>query len=118
MEIDFLFLCFLQTSAEPPLFEMVIKETHSDRVVKYGKDPLEMAKRLFTHYRRGLFVDTHVGDTEHFMDRAREFCRIFDLNLETAEGSLQILEKHLSMTLEVALRKKQTARDTISAGSR
>jgi hypothetical protein len=32
---------------------MVIKETHADRVVKYGKDPLEIAKRLFVHYKRG-----------------------------------------------------------------
>jgi hypothetical protein len=43
-------------------FEMVIKELHLDRVIKYGKDPMEMASRLFTHYRCGLFIDTGVGE--------------------------------------------------------
>jgi len=98
--------------------EMVIRETHSDRVVKYGKDPLQMAKRLFIHYRRGLFVNTHAGDTEHFMNRAREFCEIFDLDLDTTEGSLEVLKMHLEKTLEVALRKKKTAQDKTSVGSR
>lgn len=86
--------------------EMVIKETHSDRVVKYGKDPLEMAKRLFTHYRRGLFIDTHVGDTEHFMERAGEFCEVFGLDLETTEGTSRILKEHLEIALAVADKKK------------
>lgn len=87
--------------------EMVIKETHSDRVVKYGRDPLEMAKRLFTHYRRGLFIDTHVGDTEHYMNRAKEFCEIFDLDLETTEGSSEILEKHLETAVRAAERNRK-----------
>ncbi len=87
--------------------EMVIKETRSDRVVKYGKDPLEMAKRLFTHYRRGLFIDTGVGNREHFLERAGEFCDIFGLNLDETEGSSQILREHLALTLEVAARHRE-----------
>ena len=100
--------------------EMVIKETHSDRVVKYGKDPLEMAKRLFTHYRRGLFIDTHVGDAEHFMDRAKEFCEIFDLDLETTEGTSEILEQHLEMAVRkvsrISLKGKESARNDKGGG--
>jgi len=92
--------------------EMVIKETHSDRVVKYGKDPLEMAKRLFTHYRRGLYIDTHVGDIEHFMNRAREFCEIFDLNLETTEGTTEILEQHLEKAVRTAERSRKIKDNT------
>jgi hypothetical protein len=70
--------------------EMVIKELHLDRATRYGKDPVEMAKRLFTHYRRGLFIDTGVGDNDYFLAKAEEFCKTFNLTLEktTAHSSL------------------------------
>jgi len=87
--------------------EMVIKETRSDRIVKYGKDPLSMAKRLFAHYKRGLFIDTRVGEREHFIDKAQEFCNVFNLRLDTTEGTSQILEQYLEMTLEIAIRRKK-----------
>ena len=77
-----------------------------------------MAKRLFTHYKRCLFVDTHVGDTEHCLDRAREFCDIFNLRLDTTEGTSQILEQHLGMTLEVAVRNKMKVRNTTPVKSK
>jgi hypothetical protein len=35
--------------------DMVIKELHLDRAERYGKKPLDMARRLFTHYKRGLY---------------------------------------------------------------
>lgn len=77
--------------------DMVIKELHLDRALKYGKDPLEMAKRLFTHYRRGLFIDTGVGDEEYFLGKAERFCKDFNLTLEktTAESTIltETLEK-------------------------
>jgi hypothetical protein len=75
--------------------EMVIKENHLDRVVKYGKDPMEMAKRLFTHYRRGLYIDTHVGDNEYFIGKAKQFCADFNLRLEQASAQSDILERYL-----------------------
>ncbi|MCL4499121.1 MAG: DUF1638 domain-containing protein [Actinobacteria bacterium] len=77
--------------------DMVIKELHLDRALKYGKDPLEMAKRLFTHYRRGLFIDTGVGNEEYFVGKAEQFCGVFNLTLEetTAESTIlaETLEK-------------------------
>ncbi|MBF0291497.1 MAG: DUF1638 domain-containing protein [Nitrospinae bacterium] len=76
--------------------EMVIKENHLDRVVKYGKDPMEMAKRLFTHYRRGLYIDTHVGDNEYFIGKAEQFCADFNLRLEKVSAQSDILERYLN----------------------
>jgi hypothetical protein len=86
--------------------EMVIKETHADRVVKYGKNPLEIAKRLFVHYRRGLFIDTGIGDNEYFIEKAHEFCEIFNLRFDKTDGTSAILEQNLEMTKKIAVSRK------------
>ena len=86
--------------------EMVIKETHADRVVKYGKDPLEIAKRLFVHYKRGLFIDTGIGDDEYFIEKANEFCKIFNLTLDRTEGTVTIPEEALETAKKIAIRMK------------
>lgn len=86
--------------------EMVIKELKLDRARKYGKDPMEMAKRLFTHYRRGLYIDTGVGDNEFFTEKAEEFCRDFNLTLERTTAESTILEETLAECIEVAKRTK------------
>ena len=75
--------------------EMVIKELHLDRARKYGQDPMDMARRLFTHYRRGLFIDTGVGDEDHFIAKAEEFCKEFNLTLEKIEASPALLAEWL-----------------------
>jgi hypothetical protein len=80
--------------------ELVIKELRADRVVKYGKDPLEIAKRLFVHYKRGLFVNTGVEEKEDFLIRAAEFCKIFSLEL-----TISILEQHLQKAREISAKK-------------
>ena len=85
--------------------ELVIKELRADRVAKYGKDPLGIAKRLFVHYKRGLYIDTGVGDNERFLAKANEFCKTFDLRLEKTEGTKSILEQYLQKALEIAAKK-------------
>jgi len=75
--------------------ELVIKELHLERVRKYGRDPMAMARRLFAHYRRGLYVDTGVGDNDYFLAKAEQFCRDFDLTLETTEANSGILAEEL-----------------------
>lgn len=75
--------------------EMVIKELHLDRVTRYGKDPMEMARRLFTHYRRGIFIDTGVGDRHVSLVAAQKFCDDFNLTLETTEAEPYLLEEWL-----------------------
>jgi hypothetical protein len=76
--------------------ELVIKELHLERARKYGKDPMEMAKRLFTHYRRGLNIDTGVGDTSHFLEKAAQFCQDFNLALENTTAESGILDAELA----------------------
>lgn len=82
--------------------ELVIKELKADRVAKYGKDPLEITRRLFVHYKRGLYVDTGMGNNEHYIARAIEFCKIFNLKLEKTEGTTAVLEQYLQKAREVA----------------
>jgi hypothetical protein len=90
--------------------ELVIKELRADRVAKYGKDPLEIAKRLFVHYKRGLFIDTGSGDNENFVIRANEFCKVFNLRLEQTEGTTSILEQYLQKAREIAAKRVEAGR--------
>jgi hypothetical protein len=76
--------------------DLVIKELHLERAKKYGKDPMALAKRLFTHYRRGLYVDTGVGDNEYFLEKAARFCKDFDLVLEKSAAESGILNEELA----------------------
>lgn len=73
--------------------DMVIKELHLDRATRYGKDPVEMAKRLFTHYKRGIFIDTGVGEKENLLAKAEAFCKDFNLELEQTTSDSAILEE-------------------------
>jgi hypothetical protein len=75
--------------------DMVIKELRLDRVKKYGKDPLEMARRLFTHYKRGLYISTGVGDEEESLSNARKFCADFNLSLECTSAEPTLLAEWL-----------------------
>ncbi len=84
--------------------EMVIKELHLDRVVRYGKDPMQMARRIFTHYRRGLYIDTGVGDNDSFLKAAAKFCSDFNLTLERTEAEPFLLEEWLRKAHALAIR--------------
>jgi hypothetical protein len=76
--------------------EIVIKELHLERARKYGKDPMALAKRLFTHYRRGLYIDTGVGDNDYFLEKVAQFCKDFDLVLEKSAAGSIILDEELA----------------------
>jgi hypothetical protein len=76
--------------------ELVIKELHLERAKKYGKDPMALAKRLFTHYRRGLYLDTGVGGNDHFLEKAAQFCKDFDLVLEKSAAESGILDEEMA----------------------
>jgi hypothetical protein len=73
--------------------EMVIKELRLERVIKLGKDPLEMARRLFTHYRRGLYIDTGVGEEDANLTNAVDFCDKLNLRLEKCSAEPYLLEE-------------------------
>jgi hypothetical protein len=82
--------------------ELVIKELRLERARKYGRDPMDMAKRLFTHYRRGLYIDTGVGDNEQFVAMAEQFCRDFNLTLERTSATSGILREELDRCVALA----------------
>ena len=86
--------------------EMVIKELHLDRVTRYGKDPLEMAKRLFTHYRRGLFIDTGVREKAHLRAKAEGFCKDFNLKMEETTADSKILDQMIGRCRNLSCVKK------------
>jgi hypothetical protein len=53
------------------------------------------------HYRRGLLINTGVGDDTDLIQKAVEFCEVFNLQLERIEGTLSILEQHLQKAREI-----------------
>lgn len=78
--------------------QMVIKELKLDRATRYGRDPMEMAKRLFTHYRRGLFFNTGLAEEqlEPYRAKAQQFCDDFGLQFEEgAPASSSVLSEQL-----------------------
>lgn len=84
---------------------MVIKELKLDRALKYGRDPMEMAKRLFTHYKRGLFFNTGLPDEElgPYREKAQQFCTDFNLDFEeTSVPESPILREELDRCKRLA----------------
>ena len=73
--------------------DMVIKELRLERAIKLGKDPLEMARRLFTHYKRGLYIDTGVGDDAANQANAADFCDKLHLSLESCKAEPFLLKE-------------------------
>jgi len=75
--------------------EMVIKELKLERAIKRGKDPVDMARRLFTHYKRGLYINTGVGSDTDNMTKAEDFCTKLNLTLETCSAEPVLLKEWL-----------------------
>jgi hypothetical protein len=75
--------------------EMIIKELKLERIIKRGKNPIDMARRLFTHYKRGLYIDTGVGSDAGNMAKAEDFCTTFNLTLETCTAEPVLLKEWL-----------------------
>lgn len=93
--------------------QMVIKELKLDRALRYGRDPMEMARRLFTHYRRGLFIDTGVEEREGFLAKARAFCKDFNLRLETTTADTSLLASWLEKARLAASRGVEPKNEAI-----
>lgn len=76
--------------------EMIHKELHLERFIEAGHDPREIARELFANYTRGLFIDTGVGDNDHYRDLAGGFCKEFNLRLEQAVSRSTVLADSLA----------------------
>lgn len=87
--------------------DMVIKELKLDRAAMYGRDPMEMAKRLFTHYKRGLFFNTGLtpAELEPYRAKAMQFCHDFNLAFEEADvPESRLLRQELDRCKRLAAR--------------
>lgn len=74
--------------------DMVIRELHLDGAAAYGRDPMDLARRLFSSYTRGLYIETGVGD-EASRQRARTFCEQFGLRYEETSADSPVLAEAL-----------------------
>lgn len=84
---------------------MIIEELHLDRAAKYGRDPMEMAKRLFTHYKRGVFFNTGMTEAqvEPYRGCAHKFCEDFGLRYEERDVPVSpILREQLERCRDLA----------------
>lgn len=91
--------------------DMVIRELGLDRAADFGRDPLEMAKRLFSNYRRGLLFNTGLParEFESCRQAARRFCDDFGLELEEIEvDASPRLKQELERCKEMAARYLDT----------
>lgn len=93
--------------------EMIIRETGLERAVELGHDPVAMAKRLFSNYRRGLLFNTGLQEEEFApcREQARGFCEDLGLELEEVKltGKTGLLEEYE--------RFRRLVRETAGGGS-
>jgi hypothetical protein len=77
---------------------MIISEMGLDQAAELGHDPMAMARRLFSNYRRGLLIDTGLPGAEFALcrEQARAFCEDFGLTLEETEvdGQTRLREEY------------------------
>lgn len=82
--------------------KMVIKELKLGRVKKFGKDPLEIAKMMFTHYKRSLLINTGVGNRDQIMEKTQEFASHFDLAMEETNSDLSLLRSYVETARDMS----------------
>lgn len=79
----------------------VIRELHLDSVPNCRYTPLDFARMMFKNYKRTLFIDDGVGDPAEHRQQAEDFAGLFDLQLEDAEGTLDILRGQFARLREL-----------------
>ena len=86
---------------------MIVRELNLDGALDYDSDPMDMAKRLFTHYKRGLFFNTGMpaGQVEPYREKAKRFCRDVSLEFEETEvADSPLLREELERCKRLAAR--------------
>ena len=67
-----------------------------------GYDTMWFLRTLFNGYSRTLFIDTGVGDREHYLALSREFAAKLDMRHESRDGTLEVIKDALRRTKELA----------------
>jgi len=79
-----------------------IKELHLDSMVAEGYDPMYFMKMMFEGYQRVLFIDTDVGEREHWVEKSQDFADRLELRYEERSANLELFEKAFQATKELA----------------
>lgn len=85
--------------------EGAVKELHLDSVPVEGYDAMYFLKIMFNGYERVLFIDTGVGEREHWLERSHDFADQLDLKHEEKAVPLTMFEKAFQETKALARRK-------------
>lgn len=80
--------------------EMIYKGMQIERLDIDRDTADELARELFANYSRGLYIDTGVGNSEYFLEKAKEACELFNIRLETTVAKSTILEDSLAKCRE------------------
>jgi hypothetical protein len=67
-----------------------------------GYDTMWFLRTLFNGYSRTLFIDTGIGDREHYLALSREFAAKLDMRHECRDGTLDVIRDALRRTKELA----------------
>jgi hypothetical protein len=88
---------WFEKDMQKKMTEEQLKEFHEQ-----GYDTMWFLRTLFNGYSRTLFIDTGVGDREHYLALSREFAAKLDMRHESRDGTLEVIKDALRRTKELA----------------
>ena len=101
-------------------FEKDMKKKMSEEQLKefhdQGYDTMWFLRTLFNGYSRTLFIDTGIGDREHYLALSREFATKLDMRHECRYGTLDVIKDALRRTKELAAANEDEGPLTPSPG--
>jgi hypothetical protein len=95
-------------------FEGAVKELHLDVMKAEGYDPIYFLKMLFEGYRRSLYIDTHTGDKDVCVAKAKDFSERLNLRHEERDCDMRELTKAIAKVKDLA-RKECVKASPVSA---
>ena len=93
--------------------DMVIKELHLDRAIKYGKNPLDMANGSLPTTDVEFSSIPTLAIPTIFLARAKAFCEDFNITLEETATDSKILERSIPAVQEYLPPKKMPEARTV-----
>jgi len=84
--------------------EGTTREFHLDSAKDMGYDAMFFLKLMFEGYSRCLFIDTNIGDREHWEARSKEFAEKLELRHESRGCTLDLIEKAFQQTKDLAVK--------------
>jgi hypothetical protein len=79
-----------------------IKELHLDCMIDQGYEPKFFLDMLFENYELCVYVDTDVGDADHYEDLSRKFAEELGLRHENRPCGTENLARFLNRARELA----------------